>query len=174
MVIWLIGLSSAGKTAIGRKLYEIRKQRDAATVLVDGDEIRRLFRTDRTPADYSLEGRRDNAERMVELCAWLDSQSIDVVCCILCIFPDVLAENRRRFENYFEVFVDVPIEVAERRDVKNLYAPARRGETTNVVGIDMPFPIPEAPDMTVDNSADDVDIDALAVRISEAADRASR
>ena len=168
MVIWLVGLSAAGKTTIGRRLYDIRKRRNAATVLVDGDEIRRIFKHDRHPDAYSVEGRRANAERIVELCAWLDNQGIDVVCCVLCIFPDVLAENRQRFSDYFEVFIDVPLEIAERRDAKGVYGPARRGESANVVGLDIPFPRPEGADMVIDNSREGKDSGALAAEIEAA------
>ena len=165
MVIWLVGLSAAGKTTIGRRLYDIQKRHNEATVLVDGDEIRRIFKRDRYPAPYSVEGRRANAERIVELCAWLDGQGIDVVCCVLCIFPDVLAANRQRFSDYFEVFVDVPLAVAERRDAKGVYGPARRGESANVVGLDIPFPRPEGADLVIDNSPEGSDSDALAAQI---------
>ena len=168
MVIWLVGLSAAGKTTIGRRLYDIRKRRNAATVLVDGDEIRRIFKHDHHPDAYSVEGRRANAERIVELCAWLDGQGIDVVCCVLCIFPEVLSENRQRFSDYFEVFVDVPLEIAERRDAKGVYGPARRGESANVVGLDIPFPRPEGADMVIDNSREGKDSGALAAEIEAA------
>ncbi len=168
MVIWLVGLSAAGKTTIGRRLYDMRKRHNGATVLVDGDEIRRIFKHDRHPAAYSVEGRRANAERIVELCAWLDNQGIDVICCVLCIFPDVLEANRQRFSDYFEVFVDVPLEVAERRDVKGVYGPARRGESANVVGLDIPFPRPEGADLVIDNGQEGVDSDVLAAEIAAA------
>jgi adenylylsulfate kinase len=168
MVIWLVGLSAAGQTTIGRRLFEMRKRQNAATVLVDGDEIRRIFKHDRHRSAYSVEGRRANAERIYELCAWLDGQGIDVVCCILCIFPDVLAENRRRFSDYFEVFVDVPLEVAERRDAKGVYQTPPRGESANVVGHDIPFPRPEGAALVLDNSREDGDSDVLAAEIEAA------
>ena len=85
MIIWVIGMSGAGKTAIGRELFKIRKRENPATVFIDGDEIRDVFKNDRHAGDYSVEGRGKNAERIRALCEWLDRQDIDVVCCILSI-----------------------------------------------------------------------------------------
>ncbi len=63
MVIWLIGLSGAGKTTIGKCVYREWKKNEPNTVLVDGDEIRELFSLNQNDSDYSLDGRRKNAER---------------------------------------------------------------------------------------------------------------
>ncbi len=165
MIVWLIGLSGAGKTTIGRALCNKWQEEDRATVLVDGDEMRAIFRHDGSPDAYTVEGRRANAERIVELCAWLDHQGINAVCSILCIFPDILAHNRERFADYLEVFVDAPMDQIEERDSKGLYAAARSGETMNVVGVDIAFPTPQAPDLVIDNSASPLDTDAAALKI---------
>ena len=165
MIVWLIGLSGAGKTTIGRALCEKWQAIDRATVLIDGDEIREIFRHDRSADAYSVEGRRANAERIVELSAWLDRQGINVVCSILCIFPDILAANRERFSAYFEVFIDAPMEQLEERDDKGLYTSAHSGQTPNVVGVDIPFPVPLAPDILIDNSGSTLDANAAAENI---------
>lgn len=169
MVIWLIGLSGAGKTTIGRRLYEMWKAKALNTVFVDGDEIRALFKTDASPGDYSIEGRRKNAERITELCAWLDRQDINVVCCILSLFPDMRKDNSRIFSQYFETYLRVPMEILEARDSKGLYADAAAGKIKNVVGVDIEFPVPEAPDLIVDNASDDADPERLAAEIYAAA-----
>lgn len=169
MVIWLIGLSGAGKTTIAREVRRIWVAREPNTVLVDGDEIRDIMKSDQAPDSHTVAGRRRNAERMTALCKWLDQQNINVVCSILSIFPELRAENRTLFSNYFEVFIDAPLDALIERDTKNLYAPAVRGELENVVGIDIPFPRPEAADLTIDNSKDSLDAEAAARSILEAA-----
>jgi cytidine diphosphoramidate kinase len=164
MVIWLIGLSGAGKTTVGRAICRLWRQTAPNTVLVDGDEIRRMFAMDQLPGDYSMAARRANAERMAGICAWLDAQDMNVVCCILSMFPDQRAENRTRFKAYYEVFLDAPMELLEQRDPKGIYAEARQGRQHNVAGCDLPFPRPEHPDLIID-MADAPPPDELAARI---------
>jgi adenylylsulfate kinase len=152
MVIWLVGLSGAGKTTIGRALYASLKQERPQTVFVDGDEIRALFRHDLRADAYTLAGRRVNAERIQALCGWLDSQGIDVVCCILSMFQDISDDNRQRFSGYREVFVDVPLDILIERDDKGLYQSALRGEQAHVVGVDIEYRPPVTPDLVLHNS----------------------
>jgi len=161
MVIWLIGLSGSGKTTLGREIAQQWKQQQPNTVLVDGDEVRRIFRQDLAAADYSMAGRRTNAERIFELCAWLDAQQINVVCSILSIFPDLQAKNREHFQRYFEVYLNPPFDTLVQRDTKGLYAKALAGEMSDMVGVDIPFPTPTHADLEIDTSAT-ADISALA------------
>lgn len=169
MVIWLVGLSASGKTTLGRRVAALLKEREPNTVYVDGDDIRRVFAHDRGREPYTVEGRRINNDRIAELCAWLDGQGTNVVCSILNIFPERLDANRTAYSEYFEVYVDTPLEVAMKRDARNLYARALAGEEKNVVGLDIPFPAPENPHLTIDNSRDGEDHDAQAAFILERA-----
>lgn len=152
MIIWLVGLSGSGKTTIGQKLCSSLQKTHPNTVLVDGDIIRELFKHDRLANAHDVEGRRINAERIVDICRWLDQQGIHVVCAILCIFQDILEKNRGLFQNYFEVSITTPLEVVIERDIKNLYGPALKGEKTSVVGVDIPWDPPRSPDMEVANT----------------------
>ena len=164
MVIWITGLSGSGKTTIGKHVYSQWKILAPHTVMIDGDEVRRILKFDTGDASYTLDGRRVVAERICEMCAWLDRQQINVVCCTMSFFPHLHRRNREELSAYFEVFLSVPKEVLYRRDYKNLYAPALRGESKNVVGVDIPFTPPENPDLIIDNSEDhfvDSELDAL-------------
>ncbi len=169
MVIWLTGLAGSGKTTVGRHLYALWKPRAPNTVLVDGDDIRRILGRDEEARDYTLEGRRHVAERIHEICAWLDRQDINVICCTMSFFPDVHERNRKLFSRYFEVYISVPMDILCRRDTKNLYAPAMRGEIRNVVGVNLPFTPPGAPDMVIDNSRDGADLRSFAAEILDKA-----
>jgi len=165
MVIWLIGLSGAGKTTIGKCVYREWKKHEPNTVLVDGDEIREIFSRNNSDSDYSLDGRRKNAERIKQLCAWLDRQGINVVCNILLLFGDVSDWNRENLSGYLEVYVSTPLDVVKERDSKGLYSAAEKGEMKNVVGVDIPFPPPASPDITIDNSESRLRHDDIAVQI---------
>lgn len=169
MVIWFVGLSGSGKTTLGREVKRQWSAMEPNTVLLDGDELRAFLQHDKSADAYTVAGRRLNAERAAALCEMLDQQGINVVCCMLAIFPDILALNRARFKKYFEVFMDAPLEALQRRDVKGLYAAARAGCSPNVVGIDIPFPRPVSPDMVIDSSGECTDIAALATQVLTAA-----
>ena len=165
MVVWFVGLSGSGKTTLGREVARQWRLMERNTVLLDGDDIRQVFAHDRNEDAYTVGGRRKNAERMVALCELLDKQGINVVCCILSIFPDMRANNRLRFSRYFEVFLDAPMHVLQARDTKGLYAEARSGKTKNVVGLDIPFEKPENSDFVINTSGDEPDIEKLAADV---------
>ena len=149
MVIWLVGLSGSGKTTIGREIYKLWKPLAPNTVMVDGDDIRKIFGHDKGPNKYSVEGRRKNAERIVEICHWLDRQEINVVCCILCIFDDIMTNNKKIYSKYYQVYLDAPINLLKHRDPKGLYKRAEEGKEKNVVGLDLPFTKPTLSDIGI-------------------------
>ena len=107
MVIWLIGLSASGKTTLGREIFALYRENEPNTVFVDGDEILGIFKHDRSPEAYTVEGRLKNAERICELCAWLDRQGINAICSILSIFEESRTWNRKTYSSYFEVYLSV-------------------------------------------------------------------
>ena len=165
MVIWITGLSASGKTTLGKAVYDELKVRERNTVLVDGDHIRKIFKHDNKNESYTMEERKKNADRICDLCAWLDSQGINVVCCILSLFEESRKWNRENYSKYFEVFIDVPMEVLMKREIKGLYKAAKAGELKNVVGVDIAFAKPSNPDFVLDNSADNVDFKKVASEI---------
>jgi len=165
MVIWIVGLSGSGKTTIGQEIFRLWKAREPATVLLDGDDVRRMLQHDKKAADYSVEGRRKNAMRIVEMCSWLDRQNINVICCILCIFNDIMNENRKRFSQYFQVYLETPMQTLKKRDPKGLYKKAACGEEKNVVGVDMPFTPPLHSDLTISTDHNAPDPQVLAANI---------
>ncbi|WP_337172070.1 adenylyl-sulfate kinase [Gemmatimonas aurantiaca] len=160
MVIWIMGMSGSGKSTLGRAVVDAWRTRGSRVVHVDGDEIRRLLALDAGDAPYTIDGRRLVAERITALCEWLDGQGVDVVCSTMSIFPDLRAGNRTRFSHYLEVYLRAPMEALIRRDSKGLYGSALRGERAYVVGVDIPFPEPESPDLLFDTGGDAFDLEA--------------
>jgi cytidine diphosphoramidate kinase len=173
MVIWLIGLAGSGKTSIGKALYARMKAQNPATVLLDGDHVRALMGDD---LGHTIEDRRRNGQRICNLCRYFDSQDIDAVACVLSLFHDQQAQNRSDLKDYFEVFIDVPMEVLEQRDQKQLYSGARAGRIKNVAGIDIPFAPPKHPDLVIKNAepCSDFAAQADAILAAVAARKAAR
>lgn len=149
MVIWLVGLSGAGKTSLGRSLTERLRARGRPVVMMDGDEMRRVFDMNNLDEDYTVAARRRMTVRYQHLSSWLEAQGIDVVCCVIGMFPEVLEENRAVFQSYFEVFLDAPLDVLQSRDPKGIYRRALEGALSDVVGVDIPYASPAAPDLRI-------------------------
>jgi adenylylsulfate kinase len=141
MVVWIIGLSGAGKTTLARKVVEELRKSVSNVVLIDGDEIREMFGND---LGHTLADRRRNADRICRLGKFLDDQGIHVVCAILSLFPESREWNRSNLRDYYEVFVDTPLNDLQVRDSKGLYARFARGEISDVAGLDLAFPLPDA------------------------------
>ena len=148
MVIWIIGLAGAGKTTIGREVYNLLKSRKPNVVFLDGDHIREIMGND---LGHTIEDRRSNAWRICRLCQYLDSQEIDVVCAILSIFHDAQEWNQLNYSRYFEIYIEVPMDELVARDQKGLYSRAYRNEIADVVGVDIHFAPPPHPDFVANN-----------------------
>ena len=143
MVIWVTGLSGAGKTTLCLEILPRLKRRMAQVVFLDGDAVRTVVQDDLgfTEADRVVQiGRIQRFARL------LSEQGLVVLVAALYTSKDLLAWNRATFNPYLEVLVDTPLNVVEARDPKGIYAKARAGVSRNVVGLDIPFHRPEAPD----------------------------
>jgi len=147
MIVWVIGLSGAGKSSVSNALYKKWKTISPCTIVVDGDDIRDIFLSNNPSKDYNIEARKKNAHRIVSICKWLDNQGFNVICPILCIFPDILEKNRKIFSNYLEIYLKAPKKTLYERDSKGIYQQYKQGKIENVVGEDIPFPSPQEPDL---------------------------
>jgi len=154
-VIWFIGMSAAGKSAISKLVYEKIKVDFSNVVLLDGDLLRKVFGND---SDHTVKGREKNARRLSNLSKFLSDQGIHVVASVLSIFPGWQKWNRENIPGYCQVYVDVPFDVLRRRETKGLYEGALAGEIENVVGVDIDFPEPIGNDLVLDNSKDRKDL----------------
>ena len=149
MVVWIIGLSGAGKTTLAERVVKEIRGRGRKVVLLDGDRVRELFGND---LGHSIAHRLKNADRICELSRFLEREDIDVVCSILSIFPESREWCRRELNDYYEVFIDTPKENLIARDSKGLYSKYMRGEIKDVAGFDLDFILPDSPDLRIENN----------------------
>ena len=163
MIIWIIGLSGSGKSTLAKEVMRIAQHSPKKTVLIDGDEIRKIFGND---LGYSQKDRLANAKRISQFGAFLDNQGINVVCAILSIFPEVRNWNRKNVDCYYEVFIDAPIEQLIQRDSKGIYGKYNRGEIKEVAGMDIDFPVPKNADLTISNNKSKKDLLSFAKQIA--------
>ena len=147
-LIWITGLAGSGKTSIGKEVFKKLKKLDPATAFIDGDNYRELFNS----YGYSREDRLEIAKKIIKLCYFLTQQNINVVCCTISLFNEIHEENRKLFDNYYEIYISCKMEELLRRDQKSLYSKALAGEINNVVGVDIDFDIPKQPFLSIDNS----------------------
>lgn len=150
-VYWITGLSGAGKTTIGKLLYEKIKEEHLNTVFLDGDTLRKVFGDD---LGYSQEERRKCAMRYSRLCAMLQEQGLNVICCTISMFDSVREWNRRNIENYKEIYVNVSIDTLRQRDQKGLYSGQTKETQKEVVGFHMKLEEPKSPDLVLYNDGD--------------------
>ena len=145
-VLWLTGLSGAGKTTLARALRE----RFTSAFIIDGDEIRNGLNSD---LGFSPECRAENIRRIAELCKIV--AAFGAVPIVSVISP--YEENRKRAKQiigpgFFEIYVSTPLEVCIARDVKGLYKQAKANELSSMTGISAPYEPPENPDVTINTA----------------------
>ncbi len=146
MVVWLTGISGAGKSTIADVIVRVAKPKLPNLVLIDGDVIRDLFGAG---LGYHEDARKEQIGRIQRLALFLSRQKIPVIVAALYSNPELMQWNREHFPDYFEVYVDTPLDVVKTRDTKGLYAKSRESTAPNVVGIDIPWHAPSNPDMVV-------------------------
>ena len=160
-VLWLTGLSGAGKSTIANLVEKRLLSMGRHTYLLDGDNVRHGLNKD---LGFTAQDRVENIRRVAEVSKLMVDAGLIVLVSFISPFRSERRMARELLEpgEFLEVFVDTPIAVAEQRDVKGLYKKARRGELKNFTGVDSPYEAPEKAD---------IHLDTQAVTPEEAADR---
>lgn len=147
--IWFTGLSGSGKSTLANLLEKKLCERGLHTYLLDGDNLRHGLNRD---LGFTEADRVENIRRVAEVAKLMVDAGLIVLASFISPFQAERKMARRLFSEaeFVEVFVDTPLIECERRDVKGLYAKARRGELKNFTGIDSAYERPEHPELVVD------------------------
>lgn len=144
IVLWLTGLSGAGKTTISKGVERELRVRNCPVEVLDGDVLRTCLSKD---LGFSKEDRDTNVRRIGFVANLLSRNGVVAIVAAVSPYRAVRDEIRMMTENFVEVYVNAPLKVCEDRDVKGLYAKALAGEIKGFTGIDDPYEDPLKPEI---------------------------
>ncbi|MBQ1633582.1 MAG: adenylyl-sulfate kinase [Bacteroidaceae bacterium] len=151
IMVWFTGLSGSGKSTVALGVERELHRQGILCRILDGDNIRTGINNN---LGFSAEDRRENIRRIAEVGKLFVQTGIVTLACFVSPTNDIrqLARDIIGADDFLEVYVSTPIEECERRDVKGLYARARRGEVKDFTGISAPFEAPLYPSLSIDTS----------------------
>jgi adenylylsulfate kinase len=152
-VLWFTGLSGSGKSTIAERVHAELERRGTEVEYIDGDALRSVFPS----TGFTREQRDEHLRRTGYMASRLEAHGITVVASFVSPYRESREFIRKLCRNFVEIYVSTPLDECERRDVKGLYARARRGEIRNFTGIDDPYEPPEHPELTLDTRSWSVD-----------------
>lgn len=144
--IWMTGLPSAGKTTTALALVKKLAELGYAVECLDGDELRRHIGSG---LGFTREDRMENVRRAVYVCGLLNRHGVNAVVSMVSPYADMRSYARGQLANFMEVHIDCALNECERRDVKGLYAKARRGEIPMFTGVSDVYERPVTPELTL-------------------------
>src|ERR687889_6900 len=145
-VLWFTGLSGSGKSTIAVRVHQELLRRGVEVEYIDGDALREVF----PQTGFTREEREEHLRRTGYMASRLAAHGVTVVASFVSPYRESRDFIRRLCPRFLEVYVATPLDECERRDVKGLYARARRGELRNFTGIDDPYEPPEKPELALD------------------------
>lgn len=151
MMVWMTGLSGSGKSTVALGVERELHNRGLLCRLLDGDNIRDGINRG---LGFSPEDRTENIRRIAEVGKLMVDTGIITLACFVSPTEEIreMARNIIGEKDFFEVYLSTPLSECERRDVKGLYARARRGEVKDFTGISAPFEAPEHPALAIDTT----------------------
>lgn len=150
-LIWLTGLSGSGKSTIAKGLEKALFKRGFYVQVLDGDNIRTGICNN---LGFTVEDRSENIRRISEVAKLFIEAGVVTICSFVSPTQQIrkIAQQIIGDDDHVGVFIDAPIEICEKRDVKGLYKKARAGEIKNFTGIDSPFERPDDPNLIIETA----------------------
>jgi adenylylsulfate kinase len=148
-VLWFTGLSGSGKSTIATRVRAELERRGVEVEYLDGDALREVFPN----TGFTRAEREEHLRRTGYMASRLAAHGVTVVASLVSPYRESRDFIRKLCREFVEIYVATPLEECERRDVKGLYARARRGELRNFTGMDDPYEPPETPELTLDTRA---------------------
>ena len=151
IMLWFTGLSGSGKSTVAMGVERELHAQGILCRILDGDNVRAGINNN---LGFSAEDRIENIRRIAEIGKLFVQTGVVTLACFVSPTNDIRQMARKIVgeEDFLEVYISTPIEECERRDVKGLYARARKGEVKNFTGISAPFEAPVSPDIAIDTS----------------------
>ena len=142
-LFWITGLSGSGKSEIGNNLLPALRKRIGPTVLINGDDLRKIFKL----YGYTKSERLENADKFFGLYKLLTDQGINVIFCVVSMFQKIRSLNKKYIDNYIEIYIETELEKILRKKKKKTYSKYKK----NIVGIDIKPEFPKNPDIKILN-----------------------
>lgn len=151
VMLWFTGLSGSGKSTVAIALERELQRRGLLCRILDGDNIRTGINAN---LGFSADDRRENIRRIAEVSKLFVDTGVITIAAFISPTEELrqMAARIIGTDDFKEIYISTPLEECERRDVKGLYARARRGEVKNFTGISAPFEAPEHPALSLDTS----------------------
>lgn len=151
LTLWFTGLSGSGKSTVAIALEKALSEKGVFCRIIDGDNVRCGLNAG---LGFSPQDRKENIRRVAEVCRLFTQTGIVTIATFISPARELrnMARNIIGADDFMEIYVSTPLEECERRDVKGLYARARRGEIKEFTGVSAPFEAPLSPDVDIDTS----------------------
>ena len=155
-LLWFTGLSGSGKSTIANAVENALHEKGIHTYTLDGDNVRQGLNNN---LSFSPEDRKENIRRISEVANLMIDAGLVVLAAFVSPYKKdrEMVRNRVKDVNFVEIFVDTPVTECERRDVKGLYAKARKGLIKDFTGVNAPYEAPENPAVKIDTTLVTVD-----------------
>jgi len=143
IVFWITGISGSGKSTLSKKIYSFIKKKYGATIILSGDNLRRIFKLNKYDKNYRLK----LARQYTEFLKLITFNKVNVLFSVVGLFHEIHKYNRKQLKNYIEIFINSDFKIAEKRNQKYFY----KNRANNVWGRDIEVEYPKKPHIILKN-----------------------